>query len=171
MSEGVEWAVHTCGVLADVPEGSTLSVARLAELHDVLGPYLAKHMQALSRAGIVESVPGRRGGYRLARPAAEVSILEIVEAVESSTRAFVCTDIRKQGPCAVDASCYSPVCSIAAVMYEAEEAWRTVLATTSVADINDRAEVSEQAARLYGQWMRDALGTVQPRPRRAREQS
>ena len=43
---------------------------RLAEYHGVPAPYLAKHLQALSRAGIVESSPGPRGGYRLARPAA-----------------------------------------------------------------------------------------------------
>ena len=160
LSEGVEWAVHACAVLADVPADATLPVLRLAELHGIPAPYLAKQMQALSRAGIVESVPGRRGGYRLAKPASAIAVLEIVEAVEPSINAFVCTNIRKRGPCAVDASTYSPVCSIAGVMYEAEEAWRAVLAATSVADVNERAQIPPRAGDLYASWLGRALGAT-----------
>ena len=56
--------------------------ARLAEYHAVPGPYLAKHLQALTRAGVLESVPGPKGGYRLARPADEITMLEVVEAID-----------------------------------------------------------------------------------------
>src|SRR5919197_900673 len=66
LSEGVEWALHCCTVLALVPEDRALPAARLAEFHGVPTAYLAKHLQALSRAGVIESVPGQRGGYRLA---------------------------------------------------------------------------------------------------------
>ena len=70
LGEGVEWALHCCTVLALVPPDRTLPAARLAEFHGVPPAYLAKHLQALAQAGIVESVPGRKGGYRLVRPAA-----------------------------------------------------------------------------------------------------
>ena len=46
--------------------------------------YLAKHLQALAQAGIVESVAGRKGGYRLRRPAGEITLLEVVDAVEGT---------------------------------------------------------------------------------------
>ena len=47
---------------------------RIAEFHGVGAPYLSKHLQTLARAGILESVAGARGGYRLARPAAEIRV-------------------------------------------------------------------------------------------------
>ncbi|MGH6991101.1 MAG: Rrf2 family transcriptional regulator, partial [Stellaceae bacterium] len=53
ISDGVEWAVHLCGVLAAAPVGRGLPGAKLAEFHDLPPAYLAKHLQALSRAGIV----------------------------------------------------------------------------------------------------------------------
>ena len=68
LGEGVEWALHAVVVLAVVPADSTLPAARLAEYHGVPPAYLAKHLQALSQAGIVESVAGPAGRVP-ARPA------------------------------------------------------------------------------------------------------
>src|SRR5207249_127390 len=60
LGEGVEWALHCATVLAPLPPDVTLPGSRLAEFHDVPPAYLAKTLQALSRAGIVESASGRR---------------------------------------------------------------------------------------------------------------
>ena len=68
LSDGVEWGAHVTTLLAVLPPGRALPAAKLAEYHGVPAAYLAKHLQALSRAGILESVQGPRGGYRLARP-------------------------------------------------------------------------------------------------------
>ena len=56
IGEGVEWGLHACTVLAAVPESKVLPARGLAEALGVTAPYLAKHLQALSRAGIVEAV-------------------------------------------------------------------------------------------------------------------
>src|ERR1700704_2312596 len=101
LSDGVEWGVHVCVVLAALPDDAALPAARLAEYHGIPAAYLAKHLQSLSRAGIVESVPGPGGGYRLARPAEKISVLDIVQAIEGSAPAFRCTEIRRRGPAAV----------------------------------------------------------------------
>ena len=100
MSDGVEWALHVAAVLAVVPPDKGMTAAKLAEYHGVPGAYLAKHLQALTRAGVFEAVPGRGGGYRLARPAQDITVLEVVEAVEGRTRAFECSEIRQRGPAA-----------------------------------------------------------------------
>jgi Rrf2 family protein len=127
MSDGVEWTAHACVALGALPEGVGLSAAALAELNDLPPAYMAKHMQALARAGVVTSVRGAGGGYRLARPAAEVSLWDIVEAIEGPEPAFRCTEIRQQGPCAAKpADCKHP-CGIAAAFYAAEKAWRGAL--------------------------------------------
>jgi Rrf2 family protein len=112
LSEGVEWALHCCTVLALVPEGRALPASRLAEFHGVPTAYLAKHLQALSRAGVIESVPGQRGGYRLARPADEITLYDVVSAVEGSAPAFRCTEIRQRGPAGLEPSAYPLPCAI-----------------------------------------------------------
>src|ERR1700735_999224 len=108
LNEGVEWAAHCAALLAALPEGATLPAARLAEYHGIPAPYLAKSLQALTRAGLVESTTGRQGGYRLGRPAAAISLLDIVEAIEGTDTLFQCTEIRKRGPSRVAARSYSP---------------------------------------------------------------
>src|SRR6201746_914210 len=90
----VEWALHCCAILAAVPSGRYLSTKALAEFHGLPKEYLAKALQSLSQAGLVSTTLGPSGGYRLARPASELTFLDIVEAVEGKSRTFVCTNIR-----------------------------------------------------------------------------
>src|SRR4051794_3672380 len=98
LAEGVEWSLHVCVILSMLPEDTTMPAARLAEYHGVPAPYLAKNLQALARAGIVESVSGPKGGYRMARPASEVTMLDVVEAIDGTEPSFRCTEIRQRGP-------------------------------------------------------------------------
>lgn len=139
LSQGVEWALHCCSVLAAVPPPHVVPAARLAELHEVPPAYLAKHLQALSGAGIVESTSGPRGGYRLARPAADITVLDVVLAVDGAEAAFTCTEIRQCGPGACAPSAYAKPCGIARIMWEAEDAWRASLREHTIADLLDGA--------------------------------
>lgn len=133
MSGGVEWALHCCVVLTSV-EGP-VPATRLAELHDVSSSYLAKQLQALSRAGLVRSVQGKAGGYVLTRDPDSITVLDVVEAVDGPGPAFVCTEIRQRGPMAAPAdSCTAP-CAIARAMAGAETAWREALRAVSIADL------------------------------------
>jgi Rrf2 family protein len=159
IGEGVEWAIHCCTVLAVLPADVALPSARLAEFHGVPGAYLAKQLQALSRAGIVETVAGPRGGYRLARPAAEVTVLDIVEAVDGGEAAFRCTEIRQRGPAAEEPSAYLRPCGIARAMGRAEDAWRRELAATSVADLVTGLfkDVSPVAVTKAATWFKEVL--------------
>jgi len=74
----------------------------------------------MSRAGILVAETGPRGGYRLARPPADVSALEVVEAIDGEEPAFQCLEIRRRGPTAVPAREYRTMCGIHRVMVEAE---------------------------------------------------
>lgn len=141
LGEGVEWALHCASLLAALPPGTTLPASRLAEFHGVPPAYLAKHLQLLSQAGIVESVSGRRGGYRLGRPAAEVTLLDVVEAVEGTAGSFRCTEIRRRGPTAAPASNYPAPCRITVAMDRADEAWRASLRSQTLAEL--ATEVAE----------------------------
>ena len=132
---------------------------RLAEFHDVPPAYLAKALQALARHGIVESVAGRRGGYRLARPARDITLLDVVEAIDGDDSTFRCTEIRRRGPSRVAQRQYLPVCTIAAAMYRADEAWRAELRATTLSDIVGglAAAVPVDAAVKSVNWLREAI--------------
>ena len=137
LSDGVEWGVHVCTLLAGLPDDAALPAAKLAEYHGVPAAYLAKHLQAMSRAGLLDSVAGPKGGYRLARPAAAISLLDVVEAIDGVEPAFRCTEIRRRGPGARPAREYRVPCAIHAAMDRADDAWRRELRATSMADIVD----------------------------------
>lgn len=139
LSQGVEWALHCCSILGAVPPDKVMPAARLAEMHEVPPAYLAKQLQALSVAGIVTSTPGPKGGYRLARPAADITVLDVVLAVDGDESAFTCTEIRQCGPGACAPSAYKKPCGIARIMWDAEDAWRAELRRHTVADLLDSA--------------------------------
>jgi Rrf2 family protein len=160
LSDGVEWGVHVCTLLAVLPQESALPAARLAEYHGVPSAYLAKHLQALAGAGVLETVKGPRGGYRLARPPAEITVLDVVEAIDGEEPAFRCTEIRRRGPTAVPAREYKHVCGIHRAFTRADEAWRKELDDTTIASLvigvvqeAPRAAV-EKATRWLGEAMR-----------------
>ena len=149
MSGGVEWALHCCVVLtaADRP----VSALRLAQLHDVSATYLAKQLQALSRAGLVRAAQGQAGGYVLTRSASEVTVLDVVEAVDGARPAFVCTEIRQRGPMATPREACTEPCAISRAMSAADEAWRAALRDVSIADL---------ARTVNSDYDRDVLGAI-----------
>jgi Rrf2 family protein len=159
LSEGVEWGVHCLVVLGAVPEPGTVSAARLAEFHGVPAPYLAKHLQGLSRAGIVDTVPGAHGGYRLARPAGEITVLDAVLAIEGDEPAFRCTEIRRRGPAGLPDSAYRSVCAVHRVMGAAELAWRQTLATTTIAELVAMvvADARPEGLAKAADWLQEAV--------------
>lgn len=157
LSEGVEWGLHCAVLLAVMPSDAALSTTRLADFHGVPVAYLAKHLQAMSRAGILEAGTGPRGGYRLARPPADISVLDVVEAVDGEDAAFRCLEIRRRGPAAAPAREYRTMCGIHRVMVEADEAWRTRLTRTSIADLaaGVARDATPKMIEKFGQWLQE----------------
>ncbi|MER5531929.1 Rrf2 family transcriptional regulator [Streptomyces sp. NPDC002677] len=155
LSNGVEWALHCCVSLSQ--SKGPVAATRLAELHGVPAAYLAKHLQALSRAGIVRSTPGATGGYTFTRPSSEITALEVVQAVDGPLQPFRCTEIRRRGPLALPPGKCSQPCAVARAMATAEAAWREALAGVSIADLGSEidADSSGTAMRDVRQWLGD----------------
>lgn len=133
MSGGVEWALHCCTLLSRAVE--PVPAAKLAEFHDVSPSYLAKQLQLLSRAGLVRSTQGNAGGYALTRAGTEITVLDVVEAVDGAQPAFRCTEVRQRGPLATPPEECTAPCTIARVMDSADRAWRDSLRAVTVADL------------------------------------
>ena len=158
-TEGLEWAAHACSLLAALPPDTPLPARLLAEFFDLPEPYLAKQMQKLSAAGIVETRRGPRGGYALAHAPAEITLLQMVLAIDGETRHFTCTELRRCGPSGVADDKYLRPCGIARSMWRAEAAWRRELAGVTLADIlkmGMQDTPQEQAAKALA-WFHDKL--------------
>ena len=137
LTVSVEYAIHCLLWLAG-SGGTALSSRDLAELQQISPSFLAKIFPKLEKAGIVEASEGVRGGYRLARPPGEISVLHIVDAVEGAKPLFDCQEIRRR--CATFGNlpptwATAGVCAIHAVMLKAEQAMRDELATHSLGDL------------------------------------
>ena len=73
--------------LAVYSENEAVSLNSIAERQHISEGYLEQLMAKLKKAGLVTSIRGASGGYRLARPAAEVSVGDILRALEGSLKA------------------------------------------------------------------------------------
>lgn len=77
--------------LADIalqPDETLVSLGDIAKRQDISLPYLEQLFVKLRRAGLVESVRGPGGGYRLARPTSEIRVVEVLSAVDETVDAM-----------------------------------------------------------------------------------
>jgi len=89
ISQSAEYALRAIVFLGN-QAGEPATTAQLAEETEAPPSYLAKVMKGLSRAGIVDSQRGLHGGFTLARDPAELTILEVLNAVDSFHRIEQC---------------------------------------------------------------------------------
>ncbi|HEU0198656.1 MAG TPA: SUF system Fe-S cluster assembly regulator [Nevskiaceae bacterium] len=97
-----DYATLVMTQLAISPQ-QTRSAHDLAQLSRVAPPTVAKLMRLLARAGLVEAARGAKGGYRLARAPAEVSVADIVTAIEGPVALTVCA--AHEGRCSIESDC------------------------------------------------------------------
>ena len=136
MSEGVEWGLHCCLLLAWLDTDEPVPTAQLAAWFELPPAYLNKRLQDLVRAGVLTSTPGARGGFRLARRPEQITLMDVVAAVEGREDVFRCTEIRQRGTGgeAPEREFLHP-CGIATAMRRAELAWRRELAAQTLVDL------------------------------------
>lgn len=129
VSAKVDYAVRAAIELAVHQESAGLVTAeRLAEAQNIPRPFLATILQELRRAGIVESKRGVDGGHRLARPAAQIALADVIRAVD--------------GPMAAVAGVAPEQIDYPGASAQLREVWiavraslRSVLEITTVADV------------------------------------
>ncbi len=85
-SRSAEYAISALVHMASLPEGEYALVREIAAQGAIPEHFLAKILQALARDGFLQSIKGPHGGFRLRKPPAEVSMLQIVQAVDGAGR-------------------------------------------------------------------------------------
>ena len=81
-SYGIHAIVHLAGNKAGTPQASH----DIAKAHKIPERFLLKILKPMVSAGLLHSVKGPHGGYRLAKPATQISLLDVIEAVEGPIR-------------------------------------------------------------------------------------
>lgn len=122
------YAIRAVLALARSSGEDVVPARRIAKEMDIPARFLPQVLGDLNRAGIVEARLGRAGGYRLSRPAADISLLDIIQAAEGDARRQTCVLTGK--PCdGIDP------CDVHDMFYEAQEAILQRLDGVSVAAV------------------------------------
>lgn len=123
-SKATNYALHTMMYLTSVAPEQRVGVQQLAEIQGVSPTYLSKILTKIVKAGMIESVSGANGGYKLKPNWETISFLEIIHAIEGSTSLFDC--------CLNN----NPECLIQKVMVSAEEKMEQELLNQTIGDLS-----------------------------------
>jgi Rrf2 family transcriptional regulator, iron-sulfur cluster assembly transcription factor len=133
-----DYAVRAMVDLARNHDGGGRRKTRdIAEAMDVPPGYIPQILAVLVRAGLAESEAGPSGGYRLARPPATISLLDVIVAVEGDISSTEC--VLRGGPCR-----WEGVCAVHEPWSRAQEALRGELAAATLEDVA-RADAALEA--------------------------
>lgn len=139
LTRGGEYGIRGVLYLAQQDNGRISMLSAIAKAQDVPPRFLAKIFQALAKAGVVKSHRGAKGGFSLARPAAEITIKDVVEAIEGPICLNVC--LAGPGECSRD-----KICPMHSIWEEAQAKMMDVLSRANFADLAKTGKQLEQVA-------------------------
>ncbi|MGH7766176.1 MAG: RrF2 family transcriptional regulator [Candidatus Binatia bacterium] len=128
ISRRVDYGLRSAIYLASQDPEKSCSVAEIAGQQEIPRKFLEKIIQSLIRGGLVKSKRGHDGGYTLARPPAEISFQDIIEALEGPIAVNVCLDQRMN--CS-----HLPRCAMVGVWHEIQRRVMDVFVHTTLADL------------------------------------
>lgn len=128
LSKKADYALLAMRHLAAHVDRGSVSARELAETYDIPSELLAKVLQKLVRAKVLASHQGIRGGYGLGRPAQQISVADVIQAVDGPLTVTACSD--------TDHSCdqYSK-CNIRDPLWRIKDRILEALASTSVSEL------------------------------------
>ena len=128
ITKDIEYALIS--LLAMAESDGVVSARELSERHGIPGHLLSKILQRLSRHGVVSSAQGATGGYALARPAEDISLADVAEAVHGPLSLVPCM----KG----DSSCgRTETCTIHRPMAHVHGLWLDLLSSLSLRAFGD----------------------------------
>ncbi len=157
-----EYAMLGLLALSRRPAGSVEMVDVLAHEEGVPTSFLGKIFQSLSRAGIVKSARGSGGGFSLVRTPGEITVLEVIEAVEGPIALQRCLE--------TDSDCtHREGCALCGLLSEAQDRVKEVFGRTSVAELTRRhTSFVEHQARTAQSGPKHPKTSAATKPKRSR---
>lgn len=119
-----EYGIFGILYLAQQPPEKITPLSEISQSQDVPEKFLAKIFQSLSRSGIIRSHRGVKGGFSMAKPAKEISVMEIVESIQGPYQIAKCLH--------TDNICDKPGCPVMTLLSEAQDALTSVFRSYTV---------------------------------------
>ena len=139
---GLKALVH----LAQMPVGQLAFVNDIATANRIPKKFLDAILGDLRNAGFVQSRKGKEGGYRLARPAAEIKVGHIVRVLDGPLAPIACASQTQYEKCE---DCNEATCQVRHMMLEVRHAIAKVLDNRSLAEMRDSANDDLMAVLKY----------------------
>lgn len=131
-----DYSLRVLAYLSVKPDG-LVTISEVAEFYNISRNHLVKVVHNLSQKGFITTIRGKSGGMRLARPADQIGIGEVVRQTEPNFHIVECFD-KNTTPCGV-----LPACALKGVLAQAGEKFLEVLDQYTVADILRKDEESQ----------------------------
>jgi Rrf2 family protein len=128
ISRKIDYGLRAMIYLASIPPESVVPFREIARQMDVPEDFLAKILKTLVDTALVKSTRGPHGGYALARSPADISFLDVIEAVEGPVALNVCLD-------GEDACGHSTACTMVEVWRQGQERMLDVYRQSKLAEL------------------------------------
>lgn len=142
LTRGTDYGIQGLLYLAQKPPRVVSIISDISAAQDVPESYLAKVFQELCRAGLVISYRGAKGGFTLARDPSEITVRQVIEAIEGPIALNRCLDPR-EGCDRIDN------CALYPVLREAQERLIEVLESKTLKDLSEQNTPSVQALEMF----------------------
>jgi Rrf2 family protein len=132
LSQKAKYALRALLVLAARPDDGLVHIADIAEAEHISRKFLEATLLELRKHGVLASQRGQHGGYRLARPASEISFGEVIRIIDGPLAPLPCASVTAFRLCS---DCAEPeACSIRWLMQKVRDATAGVLDECTLAD-------------------------------------
>ncbi len=139
----VDYALRALCYLAAQDDCRVVTCTEIQARQGVPVHYLSKILRSLVAAGLLESVPGARGGFRLGRPPERISVREVYECIEGQLSLIDCVDRRDEF------CCFASVCAQREVWRGAQQVLLDYLDGITVRQIADRTGLVTRLAGVH----------------------
>jgi len=148
MKTGVEQSVYAMLLLTFLPERAVLSGEFISQQLGASPTYFQKLLRKLVQADLLYSVPGVKGGFRLRRPAEEIQIFDVYQAIEGKQTLYASSGVFED----LMGMQEQEIGLLSNLMTEAEDAWQSTLKRESIGSIRQAIDAScppEHLERLH----------------------
>lgn len=127
----VDYAIRALCYLAAQPPERIVPRTEIQERQNIPPHFLSKILRSLVGAGLLASVPGARGGFRLGQQAHHITVRAVYESIEGQLSLVDCVDSREAF------CCFAPVCTQITIWSGAQQVLADYLERISIRDIAD----------------------------------
>jgi Rrf2 family transcriptional regulator, iron-sulfur cluster assembly transcription factor len=137
ITKSEEYGLRGVVFLANQPPEKVTLVSEVSRRQNIPETFLAKIFQRLSKAGVLLSVRGAKGGFKLKKPAHQITMREIIEALEGPIALNRC--LLRKGECEVE-----KICPLHPVWEEVQQRFLEILDSTTMKDLANRMTHNEK---------------------------